>query len=171
MESEHVCRSSGNSLRFIGHESVKEILCKKAKENPLVHADHGFGLHNEEPPSQKRLCNLAQYRLSWLLRPAAGHGHLLVLLLLDECQKTIQQLDLSSRRSIDFFRTPHGTTGKFPVAQTASWFAFPIVVSLVLYTGTHYFNSKIPYAKMIWRQSIKRSRLATTRFVRFMKIS
>lgn len=35
MESEHVCRSSGKSLRFIGHESVNESLCAKLQRKSI----------------------------------------------------------------------------------------------------------------------------------------
>jgi hypothetical protein len=35
MAREHVCQSSGNSLRFIGHERVNETLRKK-KRNAII---------------------------------------------------------------------------------------------------------------------------------------
>jgi hypothetical protein len=40
MDSEQVCRSSGNSLRFIGHESVREILLEEGiqiQEKKRIH--------------------------------------------------------------------------------------------------------------------------------------
>lgn len=40
MDSEQVCRSSGNSLRFIGHESVSEILLEEGiqiQEKKRIH--------------------------------------------------------------------------------------------------------------------------------------